>query len=41
MKVLIVGGNGSMGPHAIAALRGRHELRVTDINAAPPGFAHE
>ena len=41
MKVLIVGGNGSMGPHVVAALRGRHELRVTDINAAPPGFAHE
>ena len=41
VKVLIVGGNGSMGPRAIAALQGRHELRVTDINAAPAGFAHE
>ena len=41
MKVLIVGGNGSMGPRVLAALRGRHELRVTDVNEPPPDFAHE
>lgn len=41
MKVLIAGGNGAMGPHVIAALRGRHRLRVTDVTPAPPGFAHE
>lgn len=41
MKVLIVGGAGSMGPHVVAALRGRHVLRVTDVTPAPPGFAHE
>jgi len=41
MKVLIIGGNGSMGPHVVAALRGRHELCVTDINPEPPGFEHE
>lgn len=41
MKVLIVGGAGSMGPHVVAALRGRHALRVTDVTPAPPGFVHE
>ena len=41
MKVLIVGGNGSMGPRVLAALRGRHELRVTDVKKPPPDFAHE
>ena len=41
MKVLIVGGGGSMGPHVVAALRGRHALRVTDVTPVPPGFAHE
>lgn len=41
MKVLVVGGNGSMGPHVVAALQGRHVLRVTDITPAPYGFEHE
>lgn len=41
MKVLIVGGGGAMGPHVVAALRGRHALRVTDVTPAPPGFTHE
>ena len=41
MKVLILGGNGIMGPWAVAALEGRHTLRVTDINDPPAGFAHE
>ena len=41
MKVLILGGNGMMGPWVIKALAGRHTLRVTDINDPPPDFAHE
>ena len=41
MKVLILGGNGMLGPWTIQALEGRHDLRVTDINDAPPGFEHE
>lgn len=41
MKVLILGGNGQMGPYVIKALQGRHDLRVTDISPAPPGFKHE
>ena len=41
MKVLIIGGNGSMGPHVVNALCPWHELRVTDVNSAPPGFCHE
>ncbi len=41
MKVLILGGNGMLGPWVVKSLAGRHELRVTDINDAPKGFAHE
>ncbi len=41
MKVLILGGNGMLGPWAIRSLEGRHRLRVTDINDAPEGFGHE
>ena len=41
MKVLILGGNGRMGPWVVAALAGRHTLRVTDVNDPPPAFAHE
>ncbi len=41
MKVLILGGNGRMGPWVAAALAGRHTLRVTDVNDPPPAFAHE
>ena len=41
MNVLILGGNGMMGPWVIDALAGRHTLRVTDINEAPPDFRHE
>ena len=41
MKVLILGGNGMLGPWTVESLEGRHELRVTDINEAPEGFAHE
>ena len=41
MKVLILGGNGMLGPWVIKALDGRHELRVTDINDRPENFKHE
>ena len=41
MKVLILGGNGMLGPWVVKALAGRHELRVTDVNDAPKGLAHE
>ncbi len=41
MKVLILGGNGRMGPWVVAALAGRHTLRVTDVNDPPPAFEHE
>lgn len=41
MKVLILGGNGMLGPWVIKALNGRHELRVTDINDRPDDFAHD
>ncbi len=30
-----------LGPWTIKALQGRHNLRVTDINDPPEGFAHE
>lgn len=41
MKVLILGGNGMLGPWVIKALAGRHELLVTDINDAPENSGHE
>ena len=41
MNVLILGGNGMMGPWVIEALAGRHTLRVTDINDPPADFAHD
>ena len=41
MKVLILGGNGMLGPWTIKALEGRHDLRVTDINDPPPDFEHD
>ena len=42
MKVLILGGNGMLGPWTIKALEGRHDLRVTDINDKPsPDFKHD
>ena len=31
MKVLIVGANGSLGPHVVRALEGRHRLLLSDI----------
>ena len=41
MNVLILGGNGRMGPWVVDALAGRHTLRVTDINDPPRSFPHE
>ena len=41
MKVLILGGNGMLGPWTIEALEARHDLRVTDINDPPAGFKHD
>ncbi|MFW6195041.1 MAG: NAD-dependent epimerase/dehydratase family protein [Chloroflexota bacterium] len=35
MNILILGGNGMMGPWVIKALEGRHRLRITDVNEAP------
>ena len=32
MKILILGGNGMLGPSVIENLGSRHELRITDIN---------
>lgn len=40
MNVLILGGNGLMGPDVVKALGNEHTLRVTDINE-PPQIAHE
>ena len=31
MKVLLLGGNGHLGPHVVNELRGDYELRITDI----------
>jgi nucleoside-diphosphate-sugar epimerase len=39
MKVLILGGNGILGPHAVKALEGHHQLRITDI--VPIDSPHE
>jgi len=32
MKILILGGNGELGPHVVKALEKSHTLRITDIN---------
>ena len=31
MKVLLLGGNGFLGPHVVNELQGDYELRITDI----------
>ena len=41
MKILLLGGNGALGPWVVKALEDRHALRVTDVNEAPPGFRHD
>ena len=32
MNVLLLGGNGALGPHVVKALEGEHKLRITDTN---------
>jgi len=41
MNVLILGGNGYLGPHVVKALAGEHRLRVTDIKPPPPEIKEE
>ena len=41
MKVLILGGNGMLGPWVVKALDGRHDILVTDINEKPEGLKHD
>lgn len=41
MKVLILGGNGYLGPHVVKALERDHELRVTDIKPPAEKSRHE
>ncbi|MEE2657510.1 MAG: NAD-dependent epimerase/dehydratase family protein [Candidatus Latescibacterota bacterium] len=40
MKVLLLGGNGMLGPSVIDALEGDHELVITDLNP-PENSPHE
>ena len=40
MNVLILGGNGTMGPHVVKALEREHTLRITDVNDLE-GSPHE
>ena len=39
MKVLVLGVNGMLGPHALRVLSGRYDLRLTDL-ADPHGVFH-
>ena len=32
MNVLLLGGNGQLGPHVVQALENSHMLRITDVN---------
>ena len=32
MKILILGGNGMLGPWAVSAMKERHDILLTDIN---------
>ena len=32
MNVLLLGGNGQLGPHVVQALENSHVLRITDVN---------
>ena len=40
MNVLILGGNGELGPHVVKAIEGEHRLRLTDVNEYD-GSSHE
>ena len=41
MKVLIVGGNGMLGPWAVKAMKKKHDLMLTDINEPPKSYDGE
>jgi hypothetical protein len=41
VKVLILGGNGYLGPHVVKALESKHELRITDIKPPAVKSRHE
>ena len=41
MKILILGGNGMLGPWAIKALKNRHDVLLTDINEPHPDYDGE
>ena len=38
MKILILGGNGMLGPWAVRAMKDRHEILLTDINEPHPNY---
>ena len=38
MKILILGGNGMIGPWAVRAMKDRHEILLTDINEPHPNY---
>ena len=41
MKILIVGGNGMLGPWAVKAMKNKHDLMLTDINEPPSSYDGE
>ncbi|MDP6666919.1 MAG: NAD(P)-dependent oxidoreductase [Dehalococcoidia bacterium] len=41
MKVLILGGNGMLGPWAVRAMKERHDILLTDINEPRAGYDGE
>ena len=41
MNILILGGNGQLGPWAVTALKGRHDLLLTDINEPRENYSGE
>ena len=38
MRILILGGNGMLGPWAVRALKDRHDILLTDINERHPDY---
>ena len=38
MKILIVGGNGMLGPWAVNSMKKKHDLVLTDINEPPRSY---
>ncbi len=41
MNVLIIGSNGYLGPHVVKALKGKYNLKLTDIKPPPDGVKHD